>query len=235
MAKNKVIFEGRTLIDLTNSTVEPKDVERGKIFYDVSGEERTGIAKTILFDKYVDTNLDDLRVIYENSNLVFDGTGYIDTNIALFSSTNIDKDFTIIFEGITLDNSKGSGSAGERCLVGAMYEVSPYPGFVVRVSNSAGAGVVGCLNQTYIPLLIIKRVNGQMVFSAVNFGAGTVTAPTGNTNIGGGGVVVRVGNMSNCKTAHNTTMTLGCEKNASGNPYRYCGGSIEYMVVAMAE
>lgn len=232
MAINKVIYDGNTLVDLTDSTITEEDVERGKIFYDASGTQQIGVAKALIFSDFIDASYDNLTVLYENKDLVFTGNNYIDTDVALFSSENISKDFCIILEGLTVDNTKGSGSAGERCLLGAMYEVSPYPGFIIRATTNAGGGVVGIVNQTYVPLLVIRRINGQMIFSTASITTGTVTAPTGNTNMGG--AVVRVGNMNNCATAHNTTLTLGCEKDKNGTPYRYCGGSIEKIIIAMA-
>lgn len=233
MAYNKVIYDGNTLIDLTDSTIGPEFVEEGKVFYDAHGTRQVGIAKAYILDDYVDTDLTGLNVLYEGSNLVFDGTNYVDTGVSLFSTDNMDKDFRIVIRGITADNTKGSGSSGERCLLGAMYEVSPYPGFIIRVSNSAGAGVIGLTAKTYYPIIVITRTNGNLIFSAASFVSGVVTNPTGNTNVGA--TVVRVGNMNNCKTTHETTITLGCEKDKNGSPYRYCGGSIESITIAMAD
>lgn len=233
MAFNKLVFNGDVKIDLTDSTITQDLVEKGTVFYDASGTRRVGIAKSYIPADYADTDLDGMTILYEGSDLVFDGTNYIDTNVALFSSENMDKDFRIIIEGIYIDNTKGSGSAGERCLLGSMYEVSPYPGFIIRATTNAGSGVVAIENKHYCSLLTISRINGTMIFSAVGVIGGTVTNPKGNMTIGG--TVARAGNMSNCTTTHNTTITLGCEKDKNGNVYRFCGGSMEHIIIAMAE
>lgn len=44
MAVNKVIFEGRTLIDLTDSTVTSADLNYGKVAYDRAGVRIVGSA-----------------------------------------------------------------------------------------------------------------------------------------------------------------------------------------------
>ena len=44
MAVNKVIFEGQTLIDLTDSTVESVDLNYGKVAYNKAGVRVIGSA-----------------------------------------------------------------------------------------------------------------------------------------------------------------------------------------------
>lgn len=44
MANNKVIYNGNTLIDLTDTTAVASDVARGKVFYGANGEKIVGTA-----------------------------------------------------------------------------------------------------------------------------------------------------------------------------------------------
>lgn len=45
MANNKVVFGGRTLIDLTSDTVTPQTLANGVTAHDKSGKKITGTAK----------------------------------------------------------------------------------------------------------------------------------------------------------------------------------------------
>ena len=42
MAINKIVYGGRTLMDLTGDTATPENVEEGVTFHDASGEQRIG-------------------------------------------------------------------------------------------------------------------------------------------------------------------------------------------------
>ena len=44
MAVNKVVYNGSTLVDLTDTTAQADDVKAGKVFYSASGERSVGSA-----------------------------------------------------------------------------------------------------------------------------------------------------------------------------------------------
>ena len=147
------------------------------------------------------------KIIYQASNLVFTGSNYIDTGVYLFSASNISRDFRITVLGLTPNNSAGSGS-NLRAIIGSMLEIGPYPGFLVRAYNSAGAstGVIDVMNGVSNDL-VIERKNGVFTVS-------------------GARVVGQIKSSS-----FDVPVTLGCELNSSGNPYRYMAGSIDSIVI----
>lgn len=219
MAVNKVNFMGRTLIDLTQDTVlTASDLAEGCIGHLADGTQVVGTTPKWIMEK-LDDDLTGLTVLYENENLAFSGTSgdHIIVNELLFSQDNISKDFKIILQNLYQDNSVGTGSsANERCILGAMKEVSPYPGILIRVGS--GSGVVGIKARYTYPSVVIKRLNGTISVTYVS--------------VNGQGITV--GNMGNAATPHDTPISLGCELDASGNPYRYTKGSIGKIIIAMA-
>lgn len=150
------------------------------------------------------------NIAYQGYNLVFDGTNYINTGVALFSADNIGKDFRLT-ANLSCNRSLGSGNAEIRCIIGCMREVSPYPGFVVRrpSNTNVGSGVIGLRYDNTNYDLVIQRVNGVISVTGawVNKVKTTIT------------------------TKFDTPVTLGCEFDANNSPYRYMGGTINSIVI----
>lgn len=69
--------------------------------------------------------------------LVFDGTNYVDTGVYLFNSENIDKNFIISFEISDVSASQINLAT----IVNSMEEISPYPGFVLRMQNNSNTKI----------------------------------------------------------------------------------------------
>lgn len=146
-------------------------------------------------------------VAYEARNLVFDGTNYIDTDVYLFSAENVNRNFEIIVKGATIDNTIGTGSnKNERALIGSMYEVNPYPGFLVRGDVPAGQGVIAIRQQPTD--ITIKRINGIYTVVGTSIQSGAIANAT-----------------------FDIPVTLGCEMQADKTPFRYVGGSIDYISI----
>lgn len=192
-------------------------------------------------DDYLDTDITGMNVVYQGSNLEFTGAvgSYIDTEVMLFSESNINKDFKIIMRGVYFDNNVGTDSKNHRCLLGAMYEVSPYPGFIIR-GSATGAGVFGLHPLYEYAGVIIDRTNGGISISCCVYqnevlsGALVDSGATKSIN-NPLQPYLQIGSMANCTTSHNTPLTLGCELQSDGTPFRYTGGRIASIVVAMSD
>lgn len=148
----------------------------------------------------------DQKIVYEASNLVFDGTNYIDTGVYLYSEDNINRNFRITVTGLKTDASKGSDKISNRCIIGSMYEESPYPGFVVRAFGDGINGELVVRDGSSIDI-VIERINGNIYITGV--------APSNFVN----------------NIIFNIPVTLGCELDTNNQPYRYMGGRIDHIVI----
>ena len=63
MANNKVVYGGRTLIDLTSDTVTPDKLALGVTAHDKSGNKITGTAKVGTTENWTFTLEDDSTVV----------------------------------------------------------------------------------------------------------------------------------------------------------------------------
>ena len=63
MANNKVVYGGRTLIDLTSDTVTPDKLASGVTAHDKSGTKITGTAKVGTTENWTFTLEDDSTVV----------------------------------------------------------------------------------------------------------------------------------------------------------------------------
>lgn len=220
--------------DASVTTATASDVASGKVFVASDGTVTTGTSSggSVNVSDYMDVSTTGMDVVYEATNLTFDGSNYVDTNVALFSEDNIGKDFKVILYGLYADNNLGTDSKTQRCILGALYEVEPWPGILVRASP--GVGCLAIAHGYKYAAMMIQRTNGvisadwllnDVVYKRLS---NTGSSQTANCAVGA------LGDMRRCTTAHDTTLTLGCEKQADGTPFRFCGGTIERVVIAMA-
>ena len=152
---------------------------------------------------------------------VFTGSNYLDTDIYLYSSSNVSKDYEISFEIV----SNGSNT-NQATLMNAMYEVEPWPGVLVRsVSNSSQFevdmnGGSGKFNQRYTASttnkFTIRRKSG-IIYVSVNDGAFTETK-----------------NHSSI-TTFDIPVTFGASMQADKTPQRYYKGTLKNMKVILFE
>ena len=144
MANNKVeLSDGTTLMDITDTTAEPKDVALGETFYDKSGVKRTGTADYMFKVPNAEQN-----------------------NVAIF-----DENGQVIDGGITIDDITGKigdldtlTTDDKTSLVNAINEVYEKSGEPFRVKQWASAWPDGVT----IPVCTKEISNSQipkMVFS----------------------------------------------------------------------
>lgn len=141
---------------------------------------------------------------YEAENLVFDGTNYVNTGVYLHSAENIDKDFELECVISALDLNANTA------IVGAMYEVSPHPGFLIRVNSSRERDIA--IGESFPfslgDIITIRRESGYLkaYINGVDTGASKADSK-----------------------AFDHPVMLGCELDDNGNPYRYATGTIDYI------
>lgn len=159
--------------------------------------------------------------------VTFDGTNYLDTGIALFSSENIGKDFTLSF---TIDSHASSHTKQETLFSDMNESGSPYPGVVLRMANSnpnSTMEIVANVNSQTNGItwtiangmeIIIKRVNRKLYYS--NDGGATLT---------------QIADYTNFNYPFDTTATIGAGKNSGGEPFRYFNGTLSNIVLDVTE
>ena len=164
---------------------------------------------------------------------VFDGTSltFIDTGINVYSEENIDKDFDIEFDLISVDSTTNT----QPTILNAKNEAhSSYPGFVVRLNtnNTAKSFInarwnnaqqtLNSNNGTNLPIHIeIKRRSG--VVSASMTGQNQSVSET---------VLYNQANWQ-LNTPHPKNISLGGIYNSSGNPDRFFKGTLQNVSIVI--
>ena len=70
MAINKIVYGGRTLMDLTGDNVQPENVEEGVTFHDASGEQRSGmLPRTVSADNVYFSDGETFQQKYDKEEL----------------------------------------------------------------------------------------------------------------------------------------------------------------------
>lgn len=176
------------------------------------------------WDSYIDSDISGMTVVYEAENLEFTGSNYIDTGIKLFGTENYDYDFKIICHDFM------QTSVGDTTLLSTLEEKNPYPGFCTRTLPNGGAnytGVICLVTGIEYSRFVIMRKNGIVTASIATILQASVTgASTPPTYLRSGNFIISV---------NEVPLTLGCELNGSGNPFRYGKGTIGKIIVAVGK
>ena len=169
------------------------------------------------------------KIYYHDDEEEFTGNNFLDSEIALFSKENANKNFIVKF---TLDRNDSAGVA-QATLFGDINEkADPWPGTVIRydknhfefvanVTSGTGMGkrkkqtISGYdVGQTYV----IKRDNGKLYYS-----------------VDGGANYILFNDFTEFNRYFDVTGTFGAEYNENGNPYRYFRGKLSDMTVELSE
>ena len=181
-------------------------------------EPRLNSELRFVFDEYID--ISGYTKYYRR--LVFDGTNYEDTGIALFSEENIDKDFEIHFE-IT---DVGTNDTQATLMNAKDEKGSPWPGIAYRIYGAndyeLSASNYLTLQKPKAPLattkkVTIKRDNG-ILYIKIN---------DGNFS--------RVLDMSSMSPTFDVPVTFGASLTGSGEPQRYFTGTLENVYIKLIE
>lgn len=112
MAKNKVIYNGNTLIDLTGDTATASDVKSGVIFHLASGEQTTGLLSMSMKDGSATTTGSTTRDV-SISGLDKEPSWFI---LICASTTTVSRSYRvmhIIYDGSSItERNSGTDSSG---------------------------------------------------------------------------------------------------------------------------
>lgn len=152
--------------------------------------------------------VDVLSYVYHAENLVFDGNNYINTGVYLNSAENINKDFELecVISVLNFDTNDEFG-----IIVASMYEVSPYPGFTIRAKQNTREIAIGRLIPFSLGDVITIRREGGYLKAYING--------------------VDTGASKGDSAVFDSPVTLGCEFDRNGNPYRYAKGAIDHITI----
>ena len=145
---------------------------------------------------------------------IFNGEGYIDTNLKLFSSENVNRNFEI-----DLDIADFNGNKDQATIINSMDESgTPWPGFVVRFSGTsslsfkANATTTNRQEKKYtasnIGKINIKRIGGKLYYSTNNIEESLLI------------------NYSDLNKQFNTPLTFGSSLKGNGEQQRQFKGKI---------
>ena len=172
------------------------------------------------------------KVYFHNDQTVFTGTNFLDTEIALFSRENADKDFIATF---TIDDIVGSGDADQLLFTDMHEGHSPYAGVTFKythasnkyeITANAAAGTGFGKRQKLIltggisegDTIIYKRESGLFYYS-----------------LDGGETFTLFNDFSNFSLFFDVNATFGAGYNERNQVYRYFRGTLSNMTLELIE
>lgn len=159
----------------------------------------------------------DSNILYVGRNLVFDGTNFVDTGFAPFTTENANKDFMI-----TMRLSSFTDGVAQAVVLGCKYEGTingqQWPGLYIRRSSSSQFEVGGYnyakvnINDILNKNLYIWRKSGNWYYKIDN----------GST-----------GNLSVRVATFNQNIVLGAGVQTDGTKFRYAKCAYDYIRIEL--
>ena len=166
------------------------------------------------------------KIYFHNDQTTFDGTNMLDTEIALFSEENSDKDFIVRFTLDSMENNQVSRAA----LFANMDErAEPYPGsmfrrdknkfeLVANVSPGNGKKTKNINGYAVGDTFVLKRESGILYYS-----------------VDGGNTFTQYQDYTAFSRFFDFNATFGGEYDANGRPYRYFKGTMSDMTIELID
>ena len=187
----------------------------------------TLVIDNVITDVEITNTTGELIAFEHAGEYVFAGNNYIDTQAAMFSEENVDRNFIVTFEIVADDQNQ----AAYNTLISAMDESgSPFPGFVFRIGDSSrltkfqltansakGKGNVFYSERTETYKVDIVRIDGVIYVK---------------TNDGNYQLLLDYDGFVDHFEGH---LTIGAALNSSNKPFRYFRGTLANIKVAFLD
>lgn len=161
---------------------------------------------------------EDENTLFLGKNLVFDGTNFVDTGFAPFSSENANVDFMI-----SIRLSSFTNDVAQAVILGCKYEGTlngqSYPGIYIRRRNSDNNLEFGGYNYAY---LSTNNLLNQNLYIWRKSGSWKYKIGDGST-----------GNLSVRVATFNQNIVLGAGVQTNGTKFRYSKCKIDYIRIEL--
>ena len=202
MAKNKVIFGGNTLIDLTPTTATAADVALGKVFFGKDGVQTTGTAvngNAIVITDTTDSGGGTIREI----TAVDISSDTVTAASMLSGVTAHDNEGTAITGTITTKTGADLTASGDTVTVPAGYYAS-----AATKSVASGSATTPATTVTANPTISVNTTTGVITATASATKSVTPTVSAGYVSSGTAGTITVSGsNTQSLSTVSGTTIT----------------------------
>ena len=171
-------------------------------------------------DLEIENPTGDIMIYEKKESTSFSGNNLLNTNVRLFNSENIDKDFIISFD----IDSYSSSQSDYATLVNSLNESNPYPGILLRIRNNRYE-IVAQLEPDNIQYAELSEINtfkyirrNGIVYYQINDGE-----------------EVEIQSFQGFTGYFDVPVTIGGSLDSNGDPYRYFNGRISDICIKIFE